>query len=170
MKKFAIVLLLIFWAVPSMAMDVYYNPVDGRIFYTVSSDRALNFNHTTNIPLSILKIDERRLDGANEPEAINKALRLDIIHDRDHGIEESPFERKYIIQEGQLYDNELEQLVAYDINPEKYDMKTAASQALTDLSTIISNSATLTDAQVRDALKKMAQHQRKIIKRLIQAM
>lgn len=54
------------------------------------------------------------------------------------------------------------------VNQEKKDIKDAVVQAVTDLDLIIANADTATISQLRDALKKLAQHQKKIIKRLIQ--
>ena len=75
MKKLFIFVLLILWAAPSWGMTVYYNAVDGRIYYAVPANRVVNFSHTTNLALSTLEIDERRLDGSNETETINLSLR-----------------------------------------------------------------------------------------------
>lgn len=54
------------------------------------------------------------------------------------------------------------------VNVEKRDFKAAVIQAITDLDTIITNADTLTTAQIRAAIKKLAQHQKHIIKRLAQ--
>lgn len=53
-------------------------------------------------------------------------------------------------------------------NVDKKALREAVVQAVTDLDTIIANSATLDAAGVRLAIKKLAQHQKKIIRRLVQ--
>lgn len=39
-------------------MKILYNQTDGRIFYSVYNTDYFKFTHTTNIPLTILEIDE----------------------------------------------------------------------------------------------------------------
>jgi hypothetical protein len=53
------------------------------------------------------------------------------------------------------------------VDETKRDLRAAVVQALADLDTIIANADTLTTVQVRAAIKKLAQHQRVIIKRLV---
>ena len=48
------------------------------------------------------------------------------------------------------------------VNQEKKDVKDVAVQAVTDLDLIIANADTATTAQLRDAIKKLAQHQKKM--------
>ncbi len=54
------------------------------------------------------------------------------------------------------------------VNQEKKDIKDAIIHAVTDLDLIITNANTMTLAQARNAIKKLAQHQKKIIKRIVQ--
>lgn len=58
--------------------------------------------------------------------------------------------------------------VSLTVNTDKKNLRDAVTQATTDLDTIIANFDTLDVAGVRLAIKKLAQHQRKIILRLIQ--
>ncbi len=54
------------------------------------------------------------------------------------------------------------------VNQEKKDVKDAVIQAVTDLDLIIANADTATTTQLRQAIKTLAQHQKKVIKRLVQ--
>ena len=59
-------------------------------------------------------------------------------------------------------------LVTVTQNQEKKDIADAVVGAVTDLDDIIANADTATTAQLRTAIKKLAQHQKKIIKRIVQ--
>lgn len=54
------------------------------------------------------------------------------------------------------------------VNADKKNLREAVTQAIADLDTIIANIDTATAAEVRTAIKKLAQHQKKIIRRLAQ--
>jgi hypothetical protein len=54
------------------------------------------------------------------------------------------------------------------VNQDKKDLADAIVQAISDLDLIINNADTMTLAQARTAIKILAQHQKKIIKRLVQ--
>jgi len=54
------------------------------------------------------------------------------------------------------------------INAEKKDIKDKVVQAISDLTLIVDNADTMTLAQARQAIKKMAVLERAIIKRLVQ--
>ena len=58
--------------------------------------------------------------------------------------------------------------VVISINQEKKAIRDAVVTAVEDLDNIIANADTATTAQLRVAIKKLAQHQKKIIKRLVQ--
>lgn len=58
--------------------------------------------------------------------------------------------------------------VTINTNQESKDIQDAVVQALSDLDTIIANIDGATNAQVKNAVKTLAQHQKKIIKRLVQ--
>ena len=53
------------------------------------------------------------------------------------------------------------------VDQTKRDLKSAVVQALADLDQIIANADTLTTAQIRAAIKKLAQQQKVVIKRLV---
>lgn len=53
-------------------------------------------------------------------------------------------------------------------NQEKKELQDAVIQAIVTLDLIIANAEMLTVDQVKQAIKKLAQHQKKIIKRLVQ--
>ena len=54
-------------------MKIYYNDKDGKIFYIMKDIDDYYFSHKTNIPLTVLSIDET---------APNKTLILDIFKNR----------------------------------------------------------------------------------------
>lgn len=58
--------------------------------------------------------------------------------------------------------------VSLTVNTDKKNLRDAVVQVIADLDTIIANSDTLDAAGVRLAIKRLAQHQRKIIRRLAQ--
>lgn len=150
---------------------IMYDPASGKILHAVDNAMFNLYETNSNIVLSFLEVDERGLEN-NSITTLNLPLREAIKRDvrgGDYNKNLSVRDRKFSVQDAQLYDNEAEQVVTHDTNPEKAAMKGSSVQALTDLDTIITNAETLTDAQVRDAIKKMARHQEKMIKRLIQA-
>lgn len=53
-------------------------------------------------------------------------------------------------------------------NEELRGLRAAAAQAIADLDQIIANAETLDAQQVRAAIKKLSQHQKRMIKRLVQ--
>jgi len=58
--------------------------------------------------------------------------------------------------------------VTFAVNQEKKDIKDKVIQAISDLTLIVNNADTMTLAQARQAIKKIAVLQRAIIKRLVQ--
>jgi hypothetical protein len=54
-----------------------------------------------------------------------------------------------------------------DVDNAKKDLRDNVQQALNTLDTIITNADTLTTAQVREAIKKLAQYEKIVIKRLV---
>jgi len=56
----------------------------------------------------------------------------------------------------------------FAVNREKKDIKDKVIQAISDLTLIVNNADTMTLAQARQAIKKIAVLQRAIIKRLVQ--
>lgn len=66
-------------------MHIHYNPIDGKIFYVVYDKDCFAFLHSTNIPLSILTIDE--LDP------VSKTLCFDLM--RTQGRVDMDGENKY---------------------------------------------------------------------------
>ena len=57
--------------------------------------------------------------------------------------------------------------ITVGVDQEKKDIRDAVVQAVTDLDNIIANIDGATNAQVKAAIKTLAQHQKKIIKRLV---
>lgn len=76
-------------------MKLYYNPLDGRIFYAVWDVDLSKFEHTTNIPLSVFEIDELEE---------NKTLCIDLVKKLEKKNEND--ERKYYIQNNELHERD----------------------------------------------------------------
>jgi len=73
-------------------MKLHYRNDNGEVYYAVLSKDEYIFQHTTNIPLSILEIDE--MNG-------NEELCIDLV--KTQGKISIVGQRKYYIEAGELY-------------------------------------------------------------------